>query len=118
MTWAAKEFAGAQLGDARLNHRLIKLTERFADKPTASIPGACPDWSETQGAYRFFDQANNAKRPLKWETVLAPHIELHRSTDATTPRRAVPARHHRAGFQRAKHRRPRALVLRSPTRHV
>ena len=26
-------------------------------------------------AYRFFDQANNAKRPLKWETVLAPHIE-------------------------------------------
>ncbi|MCW8182812.1 transposase, partial [Verminephrobacter eiseniae] len=67
MTWAAEEFAGAQLGDARLNHRLIKLTERFADKPTASIPGACPDWSETQGAYRFFDQANNAKRPLKWE---------------------------------------------------
>ncbi|MCW8188244.1 IS4/Tn5 family transposase DNA-binding protein, partial [Verminephrobacter eiseniae] len=61
--------------DARLNHRLIKLTERFADKPTASIPGACPDWSETQGAYRFFDQTNNAKRPLKWETVLAPHIE-------------------------------------------
>ncbi|ABM57174.1 transposase, IS4 family [Verminephrobacter eiseniae EF01-2] len=58
-----------------MNHRLIKLTERFADKPTASIPGACPDWSETQGAYRFFDQANNAKRPLKWETVLAPHIE-------------------------------------------
>ncbi|MCW8226338.1 transposase, partial [Verminephrobacter eiseniae] len=52
MTWAAEEFAGAQLGDARLNHRLIKLTERFADKPTASIPGACPDWSETQGAYR------------------------------------------------------------------
>src|SRR6218665_746102 len=75
MTWAAEEFAGAQLGDARLNHRLIKLTERFADKPTASIPGACPDWRETQGAYRFFDQTNNAKRPLKWETVLAPHIE-------------------------------------------
>src|SRR6218665_3766058 len=75
MTWGAKEFAGAQMGAARLNHRLIKHTERFADKPTASIPGACPDGSETQGAYRFFDQANNAKRPLKWETVLAPHIE-------------------------------------------
>ncbi|MCW5259154.1 IS4/Tn5 family transposase DNA-binding protein [Verminephrobacter eiseniae] len=37
MTWAAEEFAGAQLGDARLNHRLIKLTERFADKPTAGF---------------------------------------------------------------------------------
>ncbi|WP_265301443.1 transposase [Verminephrobacter eiseniae] len=56
MTWAAEEFAGAQLEDARLNHCLIKLT--------ASIPGACPDGGETQGAYRFFDQDNNAKRPL------------------------------------------------------
>jgi hypothetical protein len=74
MTWAEEEFAGADLGDKRLNRRLMKLTERFADKPTASIPGACPDWSETQAVYRFFDQANNAKRPLNWETVLTPHM--------------------------------------------
>src|SRR6218665_4127452 len=92
MTWAAEEFAGAQLGDARLNHRLIKLTERFADKPTASIPGACPDWSDTQGAYRFFDQTNNAKRALKWETVLPPHIE--RTAARTRPQRAVPCLQH------------------------
>jgi len=49
MTWAAEEFAGAQLSDARLNHRLIKLTERFADKPTASIwswVGAWRAWSD------------------------------------------------------------------------
>ncbi|MBK6905935.1 MAG: transposase [Rhodocyclaceae bacterium] len=39
MAWAEEEFAGADLGDKRLNRRLIKLTERFADKPTASIPG-------------------------------------------------------------------------------
>ena len=57
MTWAEEEFAGADLGDKRLNRRLMKLTERFADKPTASIPGACSDWSETQAVYRFFDQA-------------------------------------------------------------
>ena len=75
MAWAADEFAGADLGDARLNRRLIKLTERFADKPTAGIPGACPDWSETQGVYRFLDQAHNEKRPLGWETILAPHME-------------------------------------------
>lgn len=75
MTWAEAEFAGADLGDKRLNRRLIKLTESFADKPTASIPGACGDWSETAATYRFFDQANNAKRPLEWETILAPHIE-------------------------------------------
>jgi hypothetical protein len=75
MTWAEEEFAGADLGDKRLNRRLMKLTERFADKPTASIPGACADWSETQAVYRFFDQANNGKRPLDWQTILTPHME-------------------------------------------
>jgi uncharacterized protein len=53
--WAMEEFAGAALGDERLNQRLVKLATRFADKPTASIPGACGDWSETQAAYRFFE---------------------------------------------------------------
>jgi hypothetical protein len=75
MAWAEEEFAGADLGDKRLNRRLIKLTERFTDKPTASIPGACADWSETAATYRFFDQANNVKRPLGWETILTPHME-------------------------------------------
>src|SRR6218665_3552365 len=79
MTWAAEEFAEAQLGDARLNHRLIKLTERFADKPTASIPGACPDWRETQGAYRFFQPTHNPKPPLKRGTVVGPAHQRHRT---------------------------------------
>lgn len=74
-TWATDEFAMADLGDGRLNKRLIKLADRFADKPTASIPGACPDWSETQAVYRFFDQANNPKRPLGWQDILQPHID-------------------------------------------
>lgn len=74
-TWATDEFAMADLGDGRLNKRLIKLADRFADKPTASIPGACPDWSETQAVYRFFDQANNPKRPLGRQDILQPHID-------------------------------------------
>ena len=73
-TWAMEEFAGAKLGDGRLNDRLIKLAARFADKPTASIPGACPDWAETQAAYRFFDQASAGKRSLGWQSILDPHI--------------------------------------------
>lgn len=75
MTWSEEEFAGADLGDKRLNRRLMKLAERFADKPTASIAEACPDWSETQGVYRFFDQAHNGKRPLEWQTILTPQDE-------------------------------------------
>ncbi|MBP9219141.1 MAG: transposase [Sterolibacterium sp.] len=63
-TWAMEEFAGAKLGDKRLNDRLIKLSARFADKPTASIPGMCPDWAETQAVYRFFDQTSDNKRSL------------------------------------------------------
>ena len=72
--WAMEEFAGVNLGDARLNQRLVKLATRFADKPTASIPGACGDWSETQAAYRFFEQSSDQKRKLGWEAILAPHV--------------------------------------------
>lgn len=72
--WAMEEFAGAALGDGRLNRRLIKLATRFADKPTASIPGACADWAETQAVYRFFDQASDDKRGLGWQAILAPHM--------------------------------------------
>jgi hypothetical protein len=73
--WAMEEFAGAALGDERLNQRLVKLATRFADKPTASIPGACADWSETQAVYRFFEQSSEKKRKLGWQDILAPHIE-------------------------------------------
>lgn len=75
MGWAEEEFAGADLGDKRLNKRLMVLVDRIADKPTASIPGACGGWAETQATYRFFNQTNNLKRPLEWETVMTPHIE-------------------------------------------
>jgi hypothetical protein len=73
--WAMEEFAGATLGDERLTKRLVKLATRFADKPTASIPGACADWSETQAVYRFFEQSSEQKRKLGWQDILAPHIE-------------------------------------------
>ncbi len=72
--WATDEFGAANLGDRRLTQRLIKLATRFADKPTASIPGACGDWAETQAAYRFFDQSRESKRALGWQDILAPHM--------------------------------------------
>lgn len=68
-TWATEEFAAGKLGDARLTKRLIKLADRFADKPTASIPGACADWAETKAVYRFFSQ-----KKIGWEQILTPHF--------------------------------------------
>ena len=58
------EFAGADMGDARLTKRLIKLADRLGDAPSASIPGACNGRAETQAAYRLFDQARAEKRGL------------------------------------------------------
>ena len=54
----------------RLNKRAISLIEDFSAKPTASIPQACGDWTDTQAAYRFFD---NDK--VDWQDILAPHIQ-------------------------------------------
>ena len=39
--WAAREMAGANLGDQRLNRRAAGLLERLGAKPTVSIPAAC-----------------------------------------------------------------------------
>jgi hypothetical protein len=69
-SWALDEFGGAEMSDARLTKRLIKLADRWGDAPSASIPGACNGRTETQGAYRLFDQARADKRDM----VLAPHM--------------------------------------------
>ena len=53
MSWAAQEFETLDLGDARLNRRAVLLAERLAQKPGASIPNACHNWSETVAAYRW-----------------------------------------------------------------
>jgi hypothetical protein len=52
--WAADEFSTVDLGDKRLNKRLIKLCDRFSDSPESPINQACEDWGESKAAYRFF----------------------------------------------------------------
>jgi hypothetical protein len=68
VSWAAEEFGGIGLGDERLNKRAVRLVERLAASPTASIPTACGGWAETQAAYRFL-----AQEDLGWESILEPH---------------------------------------------
>lgn len=68
MSWAVKEFEGIDLGDKRLDKRAVLLLERLAQKPTASLPGACNGGSETQAAYRFL-----AQEELEWSDILRPH---------------------------------------------
>ena len=63
-----EEFRGIDLGDQWLDRRAVLLAERLAEKPLASIPGACNGWAETQAAYRFFGQEE-----MDWRDLLAPH---------------------------------------------
>src|SRR4029079_5068561 len=54
-TWAADELRHADLGDKRLNKRLIRLVSDLAARPESSIPQATTTWAATKAAYRFFD---------------------------------------------------------------
>ena len=61
--WATGELADVDLGDRRLDARLIKLCGRFSEAPESPINQACADWAETKAAYRFFqnDKADAGK---------------------------------------------------------
>lgn len=78
--WTEQEFAGLNLGDARLNKRAKKLMERFSANPTASIPEACDSWSETCAAYRFLSNDE-----VDWQAILAPHWERTRERMRAQP---------------------------------
>lgn len=67
--WAEEELSGVDLGDKRLNRRSVKLLGQLGERPTASIPGACNGWAETQAAYRFL-----AQEDIGWEDILTPHF--------------------------------------------
>lgn len=50
-----EDFGGVNLGDKRLNRRLLKIAEQLYQKPDVSPAAACGGWAETTAAYRFFD---------------------------------------------------------------
>jgi hypothetical protein len=67
------ELAGIDLGDMRLNRRSVKVLERLAAQPQASVNAACQGWGETMAAYRLFDHAE-----VSPEKILAPHQDATR----------------------------------------
>jgi hypothetical protein len=67
-SWAAQEMLTANLGDERLNRRVVTILRGLAERPEGSIPSAFQSWGEAQAAYRFF---SNEKATA--ERVLEPH---------------------------------------------
>ena len=51
--WAVVLARASDLGDARLNRRLARIYDAFADHAADSIPKACYDWAATKATYRF-----------------------------------------------------------------
>jgi len=71
---------GVNLQDKRLNDRLSQVLSQLGAHPRQSIPAACGGYAEMTAAYRLFD---NEK--VRFENVLAPHIEATRRRMAEQP---------------------------------
>ena len=70
MNWAAEEFATVDLGDKRLNKRLVKVAQQWADKPSQSIPTASGGWGDTAAAYRMLENER-----CDWREILGAHSQ-------------------------------------------
>jgi hypothetical protein len=67
--WAINELNFTNLGDKRLNQRLIQLADRFIASPESPINQACCNWAETKAAYRFFQNDS-----FSYQEILRSHV--------------------------------------------
>ena len=68
--WVKEEFGEADLGDNRLEKRLLCLGRDLYANPQANIPQACKTRAKTKAAYRFFENKNTTM-----EKLLQPHYK-------------------------------------------
>lgn len=64
------EMADVDLGDERLNKRLLALMGRVASSPSSSFSSMCESDAELEGLYRF---VRNPR--VEWRDILEPHRE-------------------------------------------
>ena len=57
-----------ELGDKRLNSRLVMQAQPLAASPIASIPAACGGWGDTAAAYRLLDN-----KRCDWREIIEAH---------------------------------------------
>lgn len=63
------EYEGADLGDSRLDGRLVRIAEQLARAPSTSLPKAAGSDAELEATYRFL--GNDRVSP---EEIMAPHV--------------------------------------------
>lgn len=70
MGWVEEEFEAIDLGDNRLNNRIINIVEALGLAPGRTIPQTFKSWGEIKACYNFFSNESVSEQKL-----LAPHIE-------------------------------------------
>lgn len=70
MGWAEAELKSIDLGDTRLNRRVVHITETLGLAPGRTIPQAFQSWGSIKACYNFF--SNDL---VSEEKIIAPHIE-------------------------------------------
>ena len=68
MSWASEELRELDLGDVRLDLRLMEMIERLAEQCERSVPQAFGSWAEVKAAYRLWENSC-----VEWQAILAPH---------------------------------------------
>lgn len=67
--FAEREFGGAELGDRRLEARVLRMAAAAMARPAASLPKMAGSDAELEATYRLLNHPR-----LKPEQVLAPHV--------------------------------------------
>ena len=72
--WAEHEFGGAELGDQRLNGRLVQSARALGAMPGRAFSGVAQgDRAAVKGYYRLIDKPDDAQADM--QAILAPHHE-------------------------------------------
>src|SRR6266849_3882513 len=66
--WASDDMAAVDLGDERLDARVVTVLSALGNRPNLSIRAACAGRAEMKAAYRFFDTVQ-----VTFDKVLQPH---------------------------------------------
>jgi len=78
--WAYQQWGTCALGDRRRTARAVRIGERIAAQPEASLPKQMGSWRALQGAYRLL---NNTA--VTFEQLLTPHWEATRVAAGQVP---------------------------------
>ncbi len=70
MSWAEAEFKTIDLGDARLNRRVIKIVEALGLAPGRMIPQAFQSWGSIKACYNFFSNGLVSEKKI-----IVPHVK-------------------------------------------